>query len=93
MNTKVSGVRTLYLLLLLTAFLSVQAFAQNIEGDWYGKVDITGITLRITVHVKASGEGYTVTWDSPDQNAFGIPSTTTSFKYPDFAFSYDPVNV
>ncbi|MGB8489529.1 MAG: CocE/NonD family hydrolase [Bacteroidales bacterium] len=93
MNTKVSGFRTLGLLFLLTAFMHVQAFAQNIEGDWYGKVEIEGITLRITVHVSASGESYTSTWDSPDQNAFGIPATTTSFKFPEFAFSYDPANL
>jgi uncharacterized protein len=44
--------------------------------------------LRITIHIKAVDEGYSSTWDSPDQNAFGIASTTTTFKYPDFSFTH-----
>ena len=73
------------LLLLVSSFSS---FAQSIEGDWFGAADIQGIKLRITVHVKATGDGYTSTWDSPDQGAFGVPSTTTSFKNPDFSFTH-----
>ena len=66
----------------------VNSYSQSIEGDWYGKADIDGIVLRITVHVKAAEEGYTSTWDSPDQNAFGVASTTTTFRYPDFSFTH-----
>lgn len=69
------------------------AFPQSIEGDWYGKADIDGLILRLTVHVKASGDGYTSTWDSPDQNAFGIPSTSTTFIYPDFYFTHTATGV
>ncbi len=65
-----------------------QALAQSIEGDWYGKAEIDGIVLRLTVHVKTDGQGYSSTWDSPDQGAFGIPSTTTQFSYPDFSFTH-----
>jgi putative CocE/NonD family hydrolase len=66
----------------------VNSYSQSIEGDWYGKADIDGIVLRITIHVKSADDGYTSTWDSPDQNAFGIASTTTTFKYPDFSFTH-----
>ncbi len=62
--------------------------AQTIEGDWYGKLDLGAIVLRLTVHVKTAGDGYTSTWDSPDQGAFTIPSTTTTFNYPDFSFTH-----
>ena len=68
--------------------LSVSAFAQSIEGDWFGKANFQGIELRISVHVKSTDKGYVSTWDSPDQGAFGIPTTTTTFTYPDFSFSY-----
>jgi len=76
------------------ALISIStAFSQSIEGDWYGKADIDGIILRLTVHVKASGDGYTSTWDSPDQNAFGIPSTTTAFVFPDFSFTHTATGI
>jgi putative CocE/NonD family hydrolase len=67
----------------------IPSSAQSIEGDWYGSADINGTQLRINVHVKRSDGGYTSTWDSPDQDAMGIPSSSTIFSYPDFHFSYD----
>lgn len=63
--------------------------AQTIEGDWYGKASIQGMELRLSLHIKAAGEGFTSTWDSPDQGAMGIPSSSTTFKYPDFSFSHE----
>lgn len=68
---------------------SSSAGAQTIEGDWYGIAHIQGIELRLTVHVKAAADGYTSTWDSPDQGAFDVPSTTTTFAYPDFSFTHE----
>ena len=75
-------------ILFIMLVLSASSYAQTIEGDWYGKANIQGIELRLSLHVKSSGEGYTSTWDSPDQGAFGIPSTTTTFKFPDFSFTH-----
>ncbi len=69
-------------------FSIFNSFAQSIEGDWYGKADIQGIVLRLNIHVKAAEQGYTSTWDSPDQGAFGIASTTTSFVNPDFSITH-----
>jgi uncharacterized protein len=63
-------------------------YSQSIEGDWFGKANIQGIELRLVVHVKSAEQGYTSTWDSPDQGAFGIPSTTTTFSFPSFAFTH-----
>jgi len=87
MNLKKSlqAISTLVVLFFITTSVLL---SQSIEGDWYGKADIQGITLRISVHVKAAGEGYTSTWDSPDQGAFNLPSTTTNFSFPDFSFTY-----
>ncbi len=73
---------------LLLAFTSLLSHTQSIEGDWYGKANINGIELRISFHVKADGQGYISTWDSPDQGAFNIPSTTTNFIFPDFSFDH-----
>jgi uncharacterized protein len=74
--------------LIITQGLSSALAAQSIEGDWYGKASIQGLELRLSLHVKTSDQGYTSTWDSPDQGAFDIPSTTTTFKFPDFSFTH-----
>jgi len=74
--------------ILLLLILSTSSFAQSIEGDWYGVADIQGVQLRLSIHVKASDDGYTSTFDSQDQGAFGIPSSTTTFEYPEFSFSH-----
>ena len=68
--------------------LSTSSLGQSIEGDWFGVADIQGIKLRISIHVKVTDQGYTSTWDSPDQGALDIPSTTTTFKFPDFSFTH-----
>ena len=68
---------------------SVNLYSQSIEGDWFGEATIQGaIKLRINLHIKPSGDGFTSTWDSPDQGAMNIPSTTTIFKNPDFTFTH-----
>jgi hypothetical protein len=74
--------------LILSMALCSSSYSQSIEGDWYGKADIQGIQLRLTIHVKASDQGYTSTFDSPDQNAFAIPCSATTFRFPDFSFSH-----
>lgn len=79
--------RIVAVITLILVFASFSA-SQSIEGDWYGKADVQGIVLRLNLHIKAAAEGYTATWDSPDQGAMGIPATTVTFKYPDFSFTH-----
>lgn len=69
-------------------FIMFNTYSQSVEGDWYGKAQIQGIELRLAIHVKSADQGYTSTWDSPDQGAFGIASTTTTFSFPDFSFTH-----
>ena len=81
--------RRLYAAVVAIMLLSASSVhAQSVEGDWHGVADVRGIRLRISVHVTATGQGYSSTWDSPDQGAFGIPSTTTEFSYPEFVFTH-----
>lgn len=74
--------------LLAVASLQV-SLSQSIEGDWYGKASIQGVDLRINIHVRSGPSGYSSTWDSPDQEAMGMPSSSTTFSYPEFSFSYE----
>lgn len=66
------------LILVLTAFLSIilPALASDIEGSWEGKLEITPqVGLRIVLHIsRPEGLQETVTLDSPDQGAYGIPT-------------------
>jgi uncharacterized protein len=78
-----------FVVLIMMLILSPTSSAQSIEGDWYGKADVDGIELRLSLHIKSANYSYTSTWDSPDQGAMGIPSTTTTFKFPNFSFTHD----
>lgn len=55
-------------------------FSQEITGDWHGKLDVNGIPLRVVFHISKVENTYLSTMDSPDQNAFGIPITSTEFS-------------
>jgi len=75
-------------ILLIMLVLSSSSFAQSIEGDWFGIAKVQGIELRLSLHVKSADQGYSSTWDSPDQGAFGIASTATTFQFPNFSFTH-----
>lgn len=66
---------------LLIAFLFINSsFAQEITGTWNGLLSVQGTQLRLTFHVNEAENGYSATMDSPDQEAFGIPASSTHFE-------------
>lgn len=67
-------------LVLLSFLISTFTFAQEITGQWNGALKVQGIQLRLVFNVKKTEGGYSATMDSPDQGAFGIPVTSTSFE-------------
>jgi len=68
------------LLLILLYLCSMNAFTQNILGDWHGVANIQGTDLRIIFHIVEEGDKLLSTLDSPDQGATGIPTTATTFE-------------
>jgi uncharacterized protein len=51
--------------------------ASKITGSWVGGLKIQGITLTLVMNVKTNGkDSLTVTFDSPDQGAHGIPTSS-----------------
>lgn len=84
-----TAIVTSFLFVMITGFLT----AQKIDGDWHGSANIQGLELRLSIHVKEAAGVYTLTWDSPDQGAFNLPSTTTSFLFPAFSFTYEPAGL
>jgi len=65
--------------LVLLLLISLNTYATDITGDWHGKLDIQGTKLRISFHIDYIDEKYISTMDSPDQNAKGLPTTSTHF--------------
>lgn len=64
-------------------FLCGSMFAQqeNVTGDWYGILKAPGMQLQTVYHISKAEDGFTATFDSPDQGATGIPvSETTVIK-------------
>jgi hypothetical protein len=78
----------------------IALYGQGIVGTWEGSSTLPTpdggeVTLRIAFHLKATEDGYTSTMDSPDQNAFDLPTTSTTFtekklviKKDDIMFEY-----
>ena len=61
---------------LIAIFLtSLSIAAQDISGQWYGQLKIQGVQLRLVFNITQNENGLTVTMDSPDQGARGIPAT------------------
>ena len=66
------------IILILATFLGALCMkAAEIDGTWNAKLDVTPqVSLRLVLHVSNAGtEESSVTMDSPDQSAYGIPMT------------------
>ncbi|WP_166919947.1 alpha/beta hydrolase family protein [Flavobacterium poyangense] len=69
------------LLLLLLASCSITTvFAQDITGQWNGILKVQGVQLTVIFNVNKNENGFSSTMDSPDQKAFGIPTTSTTYE-------------
>ncbi len=68
------------ILVLISAFITISSFAQDITGQWNGLLEIQGMQLRIVFHISQDGANYSATMVSPDQGATGIPVKEVSFK-------------
>jgi len=65
--------------ILLTTLIGC-VVGQNVSGQWNGVLKVPGQSLRLVFHIQETDRGYAATMDSPDQKAFGIPVTETSFE-------------
>ena len=68
------------LMMLLFTVLMFQMNAQDIVGDWKGKISYQGTELRVVFHVTGQNGKFQSTMDSPDQGATGIPTDQTTFE-------------
>jgi hypothetical protein len=71
--------------------------APPLEGAWEGILDVDATThVRAVLHLVDAASRWTATFDSPDQNGFGIPARNVRVtgnrvhaEVPDVPFSYD----
>jgi len=61
-------------------FSAVSLHAQEITGSWEGVLEIQNTHLRIIFHIEKKDTTFTTTMDSPDQGAFGLPTTRSTFQ-------------
>ncbi len=66
----------LSLALILMAGMTTVAHGQDFNGTWSGVIDV-GQPLTIVFNIQQTCDGVNITWDSPDQGAFGLPATAT----------------
>lgn len=74
------------ILILFCMLLLSPVFSQNIEGSWYGALNVGPMKLRIVLNIKANGDGYSATMDSPDQGAKDIAITAIRYEQPKLTF-------
>jgi hypothetical protein len=67
-------------MILLFMGVLVQLGAQNVVGDWEGKLSYQGVELIVIFHVQNEDGKYAATMDSPDQGAMGIPVESTTYE-------------
>lgn len=72
------GILLFVLLIGLTS--SSLLYAQDITGKWHGKLKLPMASLTIVFHISRTEQGdYLTLLDSPDQNAFGTKTASTTF--------------
>lgn len=82
--------RTTTIFILLLAVFAL--YGQEIVGTWSGSIETPNGNLRINFHISEADDGYTTTFDSPDQNAFGNPVDTTKFSAPELTLKVNAID-
>ena len=59
---------------------AMNAFSQDITGEWDGALNIQGKSLRLVFHISKTDAGLSATMDSPDQGAKGIQMSQVAFE-------------
>ena len=76
----------------LTLF-ALSLSSQDIVGVWSGKLNVMNKELTIVFNIDITELGYSVTMDSPDQGAYGIPCDEVSFDNNRFNISIKTLGV
>lgn len=81
----------------LSCFLlfSILGWAQDVSGDWYGALKVSGMEIQQIFHFIETEQGWTGTLDIPQQGAKGLPIQEVTLnkdslwlKIPDLGVTY-----
>ena len=83
--------------LLIVLLAGITLYGQDVVGTWEGSFtaptpDGGEATLKVVFHVSAADEGFTTTLDSPDQGAFDLETTSTSFENKELVVKKDDLD-
>jgi pimeloyl-ACP methyl ester carboxylesterase len=82
-------------LFIILAFIlaATASFAQDMTGDWNGKLNANGAELRLVLHITKNPDGsLKATLDSVDQGANGIPVSSATLKDSQLNLKVDAVS-
>lgn len=65
----------------------------TLEGSWEGVLRVQGIELPLIVHLKSEKSGWTGTFDSPKQKAFGISISRVEIEGNHLVFQVDQAQI
>lgn len=83
MKTKTSKLIALLFALFFAGSLLAQETPNTITGYWQGTLDVGSVKLHIGFSINDSAGQYNAKLDSPDQGAFGIPTDSTTWVFPE----------
>jgi len=69
-----------FAIVVILVFRFISTSAQDVTGKWNGVLQTGAGDLRLVLHISKTSSGFKSTLDSPDQGAFGIPATKTTFE-------------
>lgn len=81
------------ILLFLTLCFTIPCLSQDVNGDWYGALNVYGSVLPLEMHIDGNKKDLTGTLDSPSQKSFGMELSELSVKKKMLHFKVAAVNV
>ncbi len=85
--------KKMFIILAFIAITTSLSFAQDIVGDWNGKLTVGTAELRLVLHVTKAADGsLKATLDSIDQGAPGIPVNAVTLKESKLDLTVDAVH-
>jgi len=83
--------------LLVLLLAGITLYGQAIVGTWEGSFtaptpDGGEATLKVVFHIESTDDGFSSTLDSPDQGAFGLETTGTTFENKELVVKKDDLD-
>jgi len=85
--------KRLFSLAIMIASSALAVAAQDVTGDWNGKLNVNGGELRLVLHITKNADGsLKATLDSVDQGANGIPVSSITLRDSKLSLAVSAVN-